>query len=178
MHNFKNGHLVVNGQTVNELDFAAFEKNEHMGAWSDAFWKAASAADNAGSLQDVVKSTQILADGSERKFFTRVEVLGSQFETLWEHTLSRIAHIRQMASPVEVDGVAYCIIKYFSVYHSGWDCDTIGFIVKTETGPKLVLSSHGKNYFGQTSEIESFISEYQKAISEMSDALSLLVEAA
>lgn len=63
----------------------------------------------------------------------------------------------------------------FKVYWSGWECDSRGHVKITEGGDKyLALTSHGGFYVASCGELHDFISEYEKAISDMQKAISLL----
>ena len=75
---------------------------------------------------------------------------------------------------IKVDQEEYEVVLEFPVIHSGWECDTKGYIVLKNQNYKLVLSSHGRLYFAKNKELEEKISEYKEVLLKSKEALSLI----
>jgi hypothetical protein len=166
MHNFKNGHLIVDGTAINDLDFSSFHVLTDLSQWSDKFWIAFRAA--------VAEGHDVSFSEIDIKNVRRIEVLGAEFELLFNQAYERISLDESMKKPVVVDNKSYSIIMMFDVYHTGWDCDNKGYIVATDAGPKLVLTDHGTEYFASANELKSHIANYQDAIKDMQAAIGLI----
>jgi hypothetical protein len=75
---------------------------------------------------------------------------------------------------ITVEDEEYETITYFDMYHLGWECDTKGFVVKTATGPKFVLSNHGTYLFASEETIKNKIKELNGAVKAMKSALTVV----
>lgn len=63
----------------------------------------------------------------------------------------------------------------FPVLYTGWECDGKGWIVEGKNGKRrILLTSHGMEYFGSQDELGGLISEYQSAIDKTREVLALL----
>lgn len=68
-------------------------------------------------------------------------------------------------------------ILEFSILYCGWECDHKGWIVENHDGTRFILlTSHGGEYVGETSELAEKIEEYKKAIDATEQALQLVDE--
>ena len=71
------------------------------------------------------------------------------------------------------------IIRKFKVYHHGWEIDGYGYLIEEVTdrfnvNTRLVLTNHSKPYIADVSELRIKIHEYQYAIGETNEIISLL----
>lgn len=152
--------LAVNGQLVAKIDPNAIDCIAQMTLLQDDILDAAAeyAENNFGP-------------GFE--FDDLDDVLGPELSRRWNRKLRKLTKIARQAHPVHVDGVDYKSVSTFPVYHSGWEHDGEGHLVETEEGFRIVLSSHGENYFAEPTEVQRFIDMYQDTIVDMTDAIRL-----
>ena len=71
-----------------------------------------------------------------------------------------------------VKGVDCRIVSEFDVYYSGWECDSKGWLVETDKGLQIVMTSHGSPYFAKVDELNDHIQEYLEAINNMQNVIS------
>jgi hypothetical protein len=175
MHNFRNGHLIVRGCPINEIDFSSFHDSSEMTRWGADCWAS---IEGAGEIKVMLSDGQISMVDTEdmaSKKLTYSHIFGDEFVTFWHEASDRIQHEVRMATPVIVDEIAYPVIKCFALYHSGWESDEWAYVVNTgDTGAKLVLGNLGSYYFASGGELEAYIATYQKAIADAQDALATI----
>lgn len=63
------------------------------------------------------------------------------------------------------------IVREFKVYYSGWDCDTIGYVVEHEKRNRVVLTNHGTPYFAPTAVLSKMARELEDAVAAMNEAI-------
>jgi hypothetical protein len=63
------------------------------------------------------------------------------------------------------------IVRDFRVYYSGWDCDSIGYVVEHGKRNRIVLTSHGTAYFAPTSALSEMARELEAAVAIMHEAI-------
>lgn len=68
----------------------------------------------------------------------------------------------------------YPVVFTFPVLWSGWESDNTGYIVMDGDVKRLVMTSHGSPYFGNISELQKKIDEYEEAATETKKAISLI----
>lgn len=78
---------------------------------------------------------------------------------------------------IDVDGHEYEVVQEFPVLHSGWDGDATGWVIRDGEALKLVLSTHGENYFADLEELDRLAGNYRKALAA-SEAAAALVSGA
>jgi rhamnose utilization protein RhaD (predicted bifunctional aldolase and dehydrogenase) len=66
------------------------------------------------------------------------------------------------------------VVFEFPILHSGWDLDSIGYVVDNNGSKILILTNHGVDYMADPYELETKIAEYQKTIMQTQKALTLL----
>ena len=75
---------------------------------------------------------------------------------------------------VEVGKKRYKVVKTFPVLWCGWECDSAGYVVEVGKGKKIVMSSHGRNYFAKPKDIKERLDVYKDAIEKTRIALDLV----
>lgn len=153
---FKDG-ILIDGVKYVDFDFATVKTSEEFFKIVDSLW---SQLETHYSNDDLNKVTHLF------KFL--------EIEEKWDSTLDRIRLEEALKTPVVVDGVEYKKIRQFSIFYSGWECDSVGWLVESNGETKLVLTNHGSAYFGNISELENFAKSYQKAIDETNEIIGFL----
>lgn len=166
MYSFPNGHMIVAGKFVNEIDFDAFLLPADISNWADALWPVAEEALENGKL--------VLPEGITGKSMDIKDVFGEEFHTLYMSAWERARKAEELQQPVYVKDVAYKAIYKFAVFHSGWESDADGFVVETPEGPKYVLSNHGTKYFAKEEEVRKLVNKYCRAIDDTEVAISMV----
>lgn len=141
--------LVVYGIKVKDTDFSFYTNVNDLSQWGFEFWKVAKATLSAADLANVKTLSTALGADFERVRMARYDAL------FMEERLTR---------PVSVDGVEYQAVFIFDVLWEDWDCDSTGWVVKTENGNKVVFTNHGSSYFVKISELNELIGDYQNMI--------------
>lgn len=166
MNSFPNGHMIVAGKFVNEIDFDAFLMPSDISNWADALWPVAIEAVEQGKL--------ILAPGVTAKSMDIKDVFGESFHDQYMAAWDRAHKAEELQRPVYVKEVAYKAVYKFAVYHTGWESDSEGFVVETPEGLRYVLSDHGTKYFAKEDEVRNLISKYCRAIDDTEVAISMM----
>lgn len=162
MKAIKNGHLIVNGQVISDIDFSLFTESDQIFDLIADLWVSVEKAEEDGSLS--------LEDSGNELF----EVFGQDFHDRINNTRDQLIAEKESRKPVTVDGVGYQQAHKFDIYRKGWASDCAGWVIIADTGHKLVLSDHGVNKFCSSSELNSFIQDYERLIVDMSAAISTL----
>jgi len=68
----------------------------------------------------------------------------------------------------------YPVVFTFPVLWNGWENDNTGYIVMDDDVKRLVLTNHGSPYFGNISELQEKIKEYEEAATETKKAILLI----
>lgn len=70
------------------------------------------------------------------------------------------------------------LVKEFAVLWSGWECDSVGYVVKVEgiDSLQLLMSNHGFFDIVKDKNLQERISEYEEVLAASREALSLLVD--
>ncbi len=63
-----------------------------------------------------------------------------------------------------VEGKEVKVLFEFPVLYQGWECDNIGYLVLDGNKKRIVMSSHGCNFFPKNKVIEEKMKEYRNAI--------------
>lgn len=151
----KNKHLFDSGMLA-RADNIWLMTREDLWEFTDSLW---------ASIEKAVDPTDTLAThfGEElhNEVMKRFEQLAKEDE-------------KKRYATVTVDDESYETITYFDMYHLGWECDSKGFVVKTDNGPKLVLTDHGNPYFASEETIKNKIKELNGAVKAMKTALTVI----
>jgi len=86
----------------------------------------------------------------------------------------RLAARKEAESEIKVDNIAYRVLGKAEVLWVGWESDNVAWVVKTDSGNKLVMSNHGLLIFATADALQSKIDEYQQAITNSTNLLNLL----
>ena len=72
---------------------------------------------------------------------------------------------------INIEGKEYKTISDFPVLHSGWEIDSVGYVVQHDDKKKIAISDHGRFHFADDAEIIKIIIRYQDAIKHTVEAL-------
>lgn len=141
--------LIVYGIKVKETDFSLYTNVHDLSQWGFEFWKVAKQTLDETAFSGVTTISAALGDDVERVRMARYDELFRE---------------EQLTRPVNVNGVDYQALFIFDVLWESWDCDATGWVVKTESGHKLVLTNHGSAYFVNATELKELVSDYENMI--------------
>jgi hypothetical protein len=157
----KNAHLLIQGKEVCQWNIEDFQDFRKMNDWEQAVYE---------------KVDEIY--GQNNGINTLAQAFDEEFAEKWymhRNTLIRAEEMnRKMAEPIEIEGRTYRKIKIFKVYHSGWECDSEGFVVTDGYRYHLVLTNHGQPYLATVEEAQKLMNNYRQAIEDTQYALNLL----
>lgn len=149
--------VLINGAKYVDFDFGSVHTSEEFFEIVGSLWEQLETFYSADDLIMIDNLFEFLEIGDK-----------------WESTLDRVHLEEALKTPVVVEGVEYKKIRQFSLLYSGWECDSVGWLVDDNGEIKLVLTSHGGAYFGKISELEKFVKSYQKAITETTEIIEQL----
>ena len=67
------------------------------------------------------------------------------------------------------------IVFHFDIAHSGWECDSEGWVVEYLNGTRrLILTNHGSPYFAEKTELLDLLDEYEKLVQRTEKAYELI----
>ena len=160
-----NGQIEVNGKRLDETDLAAMPLEDF-----DAF------------VQGLYEAVEANFGDEEAWALPWDERFGADFADAFNTKSNERAQARQaareaeeMAAPIIIDGVSYKKIKTFDVLWSGWECDSIAWIVEDATGKRFVImTNHGSPQLSTVAALQERIETYQQVINDTTAAIALL----
>lgn len=141
--------LMVFGIKVKDTDFSFYTNVNDLSQWGFEFWKVAEQTLDAADFSGVKTISAALGADFERVRMARYDELFMQ---------------EQLTRPVNVNGVEHQALFIFDVLWESWDCDATGWVVKTDTGNKVVFTNHGSTYFVTADELNECVRDYQAMI--------------
>lgn len=150
--------LIVYGVKVKDTDFSFYTNVHDLSQWGFDFWKIAEQTLDKSDFFDVKTISAALGVDFDRVRMARYDELFMQ---------------EQLTRPVNVNGVDHQAIFIFDLLWESWDCDATGWVVKTDTSNKVVLTNHGSTYFTTAAELNEFINDYKSMIESGSGNFSV-----
>jgi hypothetical protein len=162
MMEMTNGNLIVQGQRLSEIDLDAYTDSDQIFYLIGDIWAAVEKAEGAGEMPK--------QSGDELAV-----VFGQSFADKISAVRERLIEERESQKLICVKDIEYAQAHRFPIYRAGWEMDGTGWVVKTESGLKLVMSNHGQNAFVDgTARLKELIGGYEDVIKGMELALQYL----